>query len=419
MKAKLLKFLKKTKLLNLKNKFKRPYVYNEQVIFTVGAICKYLKIDIPKKYQDISKKRVDQTKLISKLQNKKDIENNTKKQKNKSVEYYRLARKYFREFKIKYDTQECLKDKSNEKLLEMAVEGFYTFRSYGFNYNDYFDYELYNKKISDLPKFLNSRYRTYIYKLLNDREVGHKYFKDKYGFNKKFAKYVNRDFVIPYEQGKEEFEKFVKKHPRFFAKPVGGTGGYDAGIMELKDNFDELYNKIVEGKYICEEIVKQHKDLAAFNSDTLNTCRLYTLLKTDGKAYVTMANSRYGRKGNEVDNFHSGGVSAGIDVETGKVVTDAINRAHMKCVKHPDSGLKFKGSQIPLWEEAVKAVTEMAETIPEVRHIGWDVAFTSDNKIELIEGNAWPNFDITQAVDQKGKMHRYEKHIKEWEEVLK
>ena len=39
---------------------------------------------------------------------------------------------------------------------------------------------------------------------------------------------------------KEEFEKFVKKHPRFFAKPVGGTGGYDAGIMELKDNFDEL-----------------------------------------------------------------------------------------------------------------------------------------------------------------------------------
>ena len=81
MKAKLLKFLKKTKLLNLKNKFKRPYVYNEQVIFTVGAICKYLKIDVPKKYQNISKRRVDQTKLISKLQNKKDIEDNTKKQK--------------------------------------------------------------------------------------------------------------------------------------------------------------------------------------------------------------------------------------------------------------------------------------------------------------------------------------------------
>ena len=113
--------------------------------------------------------------------------------------------------------------------------------------------------------------------------------------------------------------------------------------MELKDNFDELYNKVVDGKYICEEIVKQHKDLAAFNSDTLNTCRLYTLLKTDGKAYVTMANSRYGRKGNEVDNFHSGGVSAGIDVETGKVVTDAINRAHMKCVKHPDGRILFMG----------------------------------------------------------------------------
>ena len=64
MKAKLLKFLKKTKLLNLKNKFKRPYVYNEQVIFTVGAICKYLKIDVPKKYQNISKRRVVKQNLL-------------------------------------------------------------------------------------------------------------------------------------------------------------------------------------------------------------------------------------------------------------------------------------------------------------------------------------------------------------------
>lgn len=409
------KLLKKTNIYNL---FKRVYIYNGNVVFTVEKICKYLKIDVPKKYEDISKLYVHETKLIDKLQNVNDIKENTHKSRDNSVDYYVKVNKYFREFKKKYNTQECIKNKSDVKLFEMAIEAFYTFRQYGFNYNDYFDYELYNKKTEDLPKFLNNDYRYYLYYFLNDRDTCLGTFKDKFMFNKTFSKYVSRDYCVPSRQGKDKFKKFLKRHPKFFSKPVTGTGGYGASVLEYKNNFKELYKLVVEQDLICEEIVKQHDDMAIFNDSTLNTCRLYTLLKADGDAIVTMANARFGRKGNDVDNFHCGGVSAGIDIETGVIVTDAINISHMKCDRHPDTNIVFKGYQIPMWNEAVKAVCEMAKLIPEVRHVGWDVAFTSKGKIELIEGNGMPNFDITQAVDQEGKMHRYEEHVKEWEKVL-
>ena len=57
--------------------------------------------------------------------------------------------------------------------------------------------------------------------------------------------------------------------------------------------------------------------------------------------------------------------------------------------------------------------------IPGLRHIGWDIAITKDGNIELIEGNSMPNFDVTQAADQVGKLHIYEKYILELEEIRK
>ena len=50
-----------------------------------------------------------------------------------------------------------------------------------------------------------------------------------------------------------------------------------------------FYNLEEKNELICEEIVKQHKDMAAFCEDTLNTCRLYTLKKKDGDVIVRAA----------------------------------------------------------------------------------------------------------------------------------
>lgn len=372
------------------------------------------KMEVPKKYIKVKDLPLVETKILNSLENSKDIYNTFKIKRFFSYDHKEVC-KYFRKFKEKYETQECF-DKSDAKLLEMLVDWYYLSDNYGFNYNDYFDYEIYNKKMADYDKFLNNSYRSIVYKICNNKNYTY-IFRNKGEFNRRFSKYVKRDWIDGSSCTREEFLEFVKKQPKFFSKPITGTGGYGAGILKYNGkNFDELFDIVRKNELICEEIVKQHKDMAAFCKDTLNTCRLYTLKKKDGNVIVTLANARFGRMGNEVDNFHSGGVSAGINLETGKLCTDSINRAHLKYKKHPDSGVTFKGYQIPNWDKAVEAVCEMAKDVPNIHHIGWDVAFTADGNIELIEGNGWPNFDITQAVDQIGKKDRYHKYLVELDE---
>ena len=87
--------------------------------------------------------------------------------------------------------------------------------------------------------------------------------------------------------------------------------------------------------------------------------------------------------------------------------------------RHPDSNLKFKGFQVPCWDKLVKAIEESGSLIPGIRHVGWDIAITKDGNIEFIEGNSMPNFDVTQAADQVGKLHLYEKYILELEALKK
>lgn len=65
----------------------------------------------------------------------------------------------------------------------------------------------------------------------------------------------------------------------------------------------------------------------------------------------------------------------------------------------------------------MKAVEDAGLSIPEVRHIGWDIAITDKGEVELIEGNCMPNFDAAQAADQIGKYHVYEKYINEIEKL--
>lgn len=391
---------------------KKWHMYNEKPLLSIGEICELIDVKVPSEYVGVKKLPIYKTELMNGLKNKEDIKAKIGQKRKFTQTQFLELEKYFKRFKRKYNSQESIGEKNSLQLLNMIIEWYYFFDNFGFDYDDYFDYEIFNKDVKDLDKFLNKGYKKVIYRACNDRNYTH-YCKNKGDFNKKFKKFVQRDWIAAEECSIKEFKKFIDKHPRFFAKPIEGTGGASAKIVEYNGDLQSLYNECVQNKYICEEIVKQHKDMANFNASTLNTLRLYTLVPVDGNPIITLGNARFGRLGNDVDNFHSGGVSAVIDLETGKLTSDAINRAHVKVSNHPDSGVKFKGFQIPNFEECKKTVCEAALVVKELRHVGWDVAIAEDGHIELIEGNAFPNFDITQAADQIGKKDRYEKYIDE------
>ena len=152
---------------------------------------------------------------------------------------------------------------------------------------------------------------------------------------------------------------------------------------------------------VLEDIIKPYPDVAKFNDSTLNTVRITTLLPLEGEPIIIFAAARFGRKGNVADNFHKGGVCAIIDINTGVIITDSINREHIRSPYHTDSHEKILGFQYPKWNEIKKAVCDAAKKIPEMRNIGWDVALNEKGEVEFVEGNGRPNFDISQSPDQQ------------------
>lgn len=322
--------------------------------------------------------------------------------------------KEFKRFKQKYETQECLAITKVDLFVYFTDYLMYA-RPRGFSHNDYFDFELYNKEADVRDTFLDEQYRLRIYRLCANKEY-RGMFKDKPTFNAKFKGFVNRDWVDASRCEFDEFKAFVEKHEKFFAKPIGRTGGAGARIIERdSDTVENLYKICKEEELLAEEIIQQHEELAKFNESTLNTLRVLTFVDSKKEPHVLLAVGRFGRAGNVVDNFHGGGVGAIVDVNTGVVMTDAINRNHVRSDIHPDSKLKILGFQYPKWDEVLETAKKAALVMPEIRNVGWDVTITKEGNVEIIEGNSRSGFDVLQSPDQTGRKHLYTPYLTEEE----
>ena len=325
-------------------------------------------------------------------------------------------RRKFRMFKRKYKSQAILKYKSIDFTIYFCDWLLFA-RDRGFTHNCYFDYELYNKEWDVRDTFLNEGYRIRVHNACSTKNYRH-YLLNKAHFNKKFAKFIKRDWIDASDCEFKEFCSFVEKHESFFAKPVKGTGGAGARIINRSDgSFEELYDICKTEELILEEIIRQHPTLEEFNDSTLNTVRVTTLLCADNVPRILLTVARFGRMGKSVDNFHGGGVGAIVDIDSGKIITEAINMAHERSPYHPDSKKEILGFQYPEWEKVKNAVCEAALMSPEMRNIGWDVAVTYNGDVEFVEGNGRPNYDVLQSPDQVGRRDRYVPYLQEIEKM--
>lgn len=148
-----------------------------------------------------------------------------------------------------------------------------------------------------------------------------------------------------------------------------------------------------------------------FNSSSVNTLRMVTLLCADGKPKVVVGVLRIGRAGKTADNFHHYWITTTIDVENGIVNAPGIDREFKRYIVHPDSGEQIIGFNIPCWDKATELVRQAALVIPEVRYVGWDVAIDSDGNTQLIEGNYGADPDVTQMPCREGKWPAFRKEL--------
>ena len=171
-----------------------------------------------------------------------------------------------------------------------------------------------------------------------------------------------------------------------------------------EDEAKKMYSNIKEKNILIEEIAVNHHEIKRFNPSSTNTIRIYTVVEKDGSVSIVGAIIRIGSKGACVDNYHSGGVAAAIDIDTGIIISKLVDINNKRYVLHPTNHIQIIGSKIPNFDELKKSVKQAALLFPTSRYIGWDICIT-ESGFEYIEGNYNANPDLLQNCEKEGKYY--------------
>ena len=287
--------------------------------------------------------------------------------------------------------------------------------AYGFMPDEYWCFHLENQTMEQRKEWVSDidRY-IYVYSL-NDL-VEDRCFNNKGLTYKRFAKYYKRKALyITSEADRQHFMRFAAEHPVFVKKAVMGSLGRGIELVNLKEDnrsAEALFDEILkEGPHIVEERVIQGEKTAELNASSVNTVRVITLNTKKGIS-VLYTFMKVGRAGSFVDNGGSGGILVGIDRETGVMNTDGYDELDKCYAEHPDNKTVFRGFQLPEWDKMLSICKEMSASIPDVRMIGWDMAYSNKGWL-VIEGNGMSQLIGPQIVWRRGVKKEFSEYLKD------
>jgi hypothetical protein len=307
---------------------------------------------------------------------------------------------------------------NNKSYIGLLFDTYYSILRYGIGLTDYLNYEFYIRNKEERKEYAGIKEQDKFYETVSPSQYKKRY-TIKPDFLADFKKYTKRDFIVPEKATLEEVKKFIKNHEYFMSKPYDGLGGQEVKKNHNKDikDIEAYYNECKENRIFLEEVVKQCKELNKMCDTSCNTIRIMTF-NNNGKPEILWAGLRVGNGVNAIDNFHAGGMASEIDLETGKLMRPALDKALKSFEKHPKSGVKFEGFQVPYWEEIKKMVKEAALESDKILVVGWDVAVQDDGPL-IIEGNRRPGMDIVQVASRRGRMDIFRHVLSEIEKNKK
>ncbi len=274
---------------------------------------------------------------------------------------------------------------------------------YGLGLSDYFSFDICNRTRQERKEYVGTRAENSFYELVSPAQYKKRY-TVKPTFLTDFKAYTKRDFIVPTEDNYPEFEAFLNKHGGFMSKPYDGLGGKDVEKVTTADITDRegYFRECIQNRIYLEELVHQHPDMNVLCPKSVNTIRIMTF-NDHGKPEIIWMGLRVGNGVNSVDNFHAAGMGVSIDMETGKLVGNALDKDNRAFAVHPTTGVPFDGFQIPCFQEARELVLKAALESDKILVVGWDVAI-SENGPVIIEGNRRPGFDLPQVLADRGLM---------------
>ena len=302
---------------------------------------------------------------------------------------------------------------NNKSKLYIKFDMIINFLKRGIGYTDYFrgDYINLSKKEKDTFVTAKSFYKVIHY--FNNYEYI-SLFHDKLLFNKYFKEYIKRDYINLKKCTLEEFKSFLDKHDIVFAKdPLGECGhGIEKILTSNVKNKNELHEKLIKNKqFLLEEAIIQCDELNEINPKVVNSYRVVTLVK-DNKAYIIGNALR-------VNQFDAEIIGCTNDVyfslnEEGKIDSKVIDDYGNIYKTHPLTSKEFSKVKIPGVKEAFEMCKKAALEVPEVRYVGWDVAFSNKGPV-IVEGNEYPGYGIIQYFKLKDERTG---HLKDIQDVV-
>ena len=279
---------------------------------------------------------------------------------------------------------------------------------YGITPDEYFMHDLAHQSEDYKKSILSRKYKDElsIRSYRGDFHLFLEQLRDKWEFYLIAKPYFHRAVCrVQEEADYAAFAEFCKTNTRFIAKPRNASCGIGVHIVDLQDSkwsgirsvFEHYIN--LEGEWLFEELIIQDEAMSQWHPSSVNTIRIPSVLTKDGPKII-LPLFRTGKGGNLVDNCHNdGGLMSVPDTATGRIVSDGYDIYTNIVENHPDSGMKFKGWQVPKWDELVRISGELhSKYLSDHKYVGFDFALTPKGWV-VVEGN-WGNFPHQVCVHQ-------------------
>ena len=308
---------------------------------------------------------------------------------------------------------DIIQKNSGKSKFYIYLSIFGAFLARGAGYTDYFRGDFIHRTKAERDTFVTAKSFYQILQYLN-QENYKVLVDDKIVFNQFFGDYIHRDYLNLREAGVEEFKAFIRGREVVFAKTPKGEGGHGVSKIVLADYPDKaaLYRLLLQrGQLLVEEAIVQSAEVNRLNPCVVNSFRVITLYK-DGK--VTLLNNAF-----RINQDSSEVIGCSNDLyfslsADGRIDSNVIDDYGNIYTEHPMTGVRFADIRVSGVDKAFAMCVEAAKKIPQVRYIGWDVAFSEKGPI-LVEGNQYPGYGIVQFYRLKDK---HTGHLKEIADVL-
>lgn len=337
----------------------------------------------------------------------------------RKVSYYQRQKKAINNIIVKYKnpTEEELQNKKYMRKLRRDM--IYSLFRYGSYYSEYFLFGYEGRDHAYRNSFITEGVRMSYFARLNQKKNADM-FENKYRTYKKFQDLFQREMIRikkneePTEEKIQALKEFALRQEEYVVKPVYAACG--KGVrkesLSMYASVEEAYECYRKESVVLEEVIKQGEAMAKIHAGSVNTLRVPTVLLKgeDGKPEIRLFHPsiRMGRGDSFVDNFSAGGISALIDPKTGTIYTDGADKQGHQFLSHPDSGVTFKGFQIPEWEKAVAMVKAAAMKTQDNHYCGWDLAYSEKYGWCMVEANCTAQMGAMQMVTKEGRRQELE-----------